>query len=229
MRSSLVRTDRYPLIHVDIQNPGLPSVLNNKAKLRLLDAFEVFKLCTTVTTAFNVQQHQHFGSSFMSCAVSCMHAELLTLCCAVLKTRTSNSRNEILSNVNLWRDDSSADDQDIRPLQLPQFLDKLGDQGLVSSSECADANAVDVCVNSLLGDLQGRLFTRVEKQSKETTHYSRGLWASDSEQANIYRDFHNPDFAWIYNSSSLKNSNDYINTSTTKHRCIIKKNPKSNL
>lgn len=80
----------------------------------------------------------------------------------------------MLSNVNLWRDDSSADDQDIWPVHLPQFLDELGDQGLVSGGECADANTVDVCVDSLLGNLQGCLFTRAEKQRNEPAQYSGG-------------------------------------------------------
>lgn len=65
---------------------------------------------------------------------------------------------------NLWGYDPSADDQDIRSVQLPQLLHKLGDQRLVSSGQCADANTVDICIHGLLGHLQGRLLTRAEEK-----------------------------------------------------------------
>lgn len=55
-------------------------------------------------------------------------------------------------------DDTSADDQDIWPVELPQFLDELWDEGLVSRGKSADPDAVHVCVDRLLGDLQRSLF-----------------------------------------------------------------------
>lgn len=60
----------------------------------------------------------------------------------------------------LWGDDAAADDQDIRPVELPQLLEELGDQRLVPGGERADPDAVHVCIDRLLGHLQRRLLTR---------------------------------------------------------------------
>lgn len=57
-------------------------------------------------------------------------------------------------------DDASADDEDVRPVELPEFLDELRDQGLVSCSKRADPDTVDVCVDGLLGNLEGSLRTK---------------------------------------------------------------------
>lgn len=70
----------------------------------------------------------------------------------------------------LWWDDASTDDQDVGPVELPQFLEELGDQGLVPCGKRADPDAVHVGIDRLLGDLKGRLFPResdVEKQRRK--------------------------------------------------------------
>ena len=76
----------------------------------------------------------------------------------------NTNEGEKLQNVHadeaegyLWWDDASADDQDVRTVELPQFLEQLGDEGLVSRGERADPDAVHVCVHRLLGHLQGSL------------------------------------------------------------------------
>lgn len=69
----------------------------------------------------------------------------------------------------LWWDDSSTDDQDIWPVEFPQFLDELWDQGLVSCGKCADPDTVYVRINSLLRNLEGSLFTQKSDMEKKKT------------------------------------------------------------
>lgn len=66
----------------------------------------------------------------------------------------------------LWWDDTAADDEDVWPVQFAQFLDELRDQSLVSCSQRADPNAVDVSIHCLLGDLHRRLFITVHRFTK---------------------------------------------------------------
>ncbi|TNN40527.1 Opsin-5 [Liparis tanakae] len=60
---------------------------------------------------------------------------------------------------HLRRDDASADDQDVRPVERPQFLEQLGHERLVARGERADADAVHIGVHRLLRHLQRRLAT----------------------------------------------------------------------
>lgn len=64
------------------------------------------------------------------------------------------------TNLNLWWDDASTNDQDIWSVELPQFLDQLRDQRLVSRCQRADPNTVNVGVHRLLGDLHWSLWNR---------------------------------------------------------------------
>lgn len=57
----------------------------------------------------------------------------------------------------------------------------------MSGGECADANTVDICVDSLLGDLEGRLFTRVEKtkEKKNNTLFRGERVTCDLSKLNV--------------------------------------------
>lgn len=72
----------------------------------------------------------------------------------------------------LWWNDASTDDQDIWPVELPQFLDELWDQGLVPRGKRADPDAVYVCIDRLLGNLEGSLFTQKSDMEKQSKHNS---------------------------------------------------------
>ena len=67
-------------------------------------------------------------------------------------------------------DDTSTDDQDIWPVEFPQFLNELWDQGLMSCGKRADSNTVNVCVNRLLGNLERSLSTKSQTwRNRENT------------------------------------------------------------
>lgn len=76
----------------------------------------------------------------------------------------------------LWWNHTATHDKDVWPSQGSKLFDKLRNEGFVTSSKCADAHRMHICVHSLLGDFTGGLSTqKVETGKGEAKHWGSFL------------------------------------------------------
>lgn len=66
----------------------------------------------------------------------------------------------------LWWNHTATHDKDVWPSQGSKLFDKLRNEGFVTSSKCADAHRMHICVHSLLGDFTGGLSTQEVETGK---------------------------------------------------------------
>lgn len=76
----------------------------------------------------------------------------------------------------LWWNHTATHDKDVWPSQGSKLFDKLRNEGFVTSSKCADAHSMHICIHSLLGDFTGGLSTqKTEKGRGEAKHWGSFL------------------------------------------------------